>query len=113
MGRRGTLTRAYAALALLGAILPYSIFIPWVAEHGFVPAIFFRQPFVNGPAAIFSADVLFSALVFLLFAAVEGRRLGIRPVWLPLLVTATIGLCCALPLFLSLRERALSQQERA
>jgi hypothetical protein len=70
---------------------------------------FLAGPFANGSAAIFSADVLFSAAVFLIFTLREGRRLGMRHRWLPPLVVVTIGLCCALPLFLAMRERALAR----
>jgi hypothetical protein len=100
--------RAYLGLALVGAILPYAILIPWLARHGPDVRSFLAGPFANGPASIFSADVLFSAAVFLIFVAVEGRRLGMRGLWLPPLIVATIGLCCALPLFLAQRERVLA-----
>ncbi len=99
--------RAYLGLALVGAVLPYAILIPWLAEHGFDVPLFLAGPFANGPAAIFSADVLFAAGVFLLFVWIEGRRLGMRRLWLPPLVVFTVGLCCALPLFLAQRERTL------
>lgn len=97
----------YAALAVAGAIMPYAIFLPWLAEHGVNSRLFVSQLFLTGPATIFAADVLFAAAVFILFAIAEGRRLGIRHVWIPVLAVFTIGLCCALPLFLAMRERTL------
>ena len=107
--RRGALVRFYAALAVVGAVLPYMVFVPWVARHGFDPPAFFRLPFANGPAAIFSIDVLFSAAVFILWQQVEARRIGIGLRWLPPVVTVTVGLCCALPLFLAMRERTVAE----
>ena len=106
MGRQG-LFWLYAALAAVGAILPYSIFIPWLADYGVDPRSFMSQLFSTGPASIFAADVLLSAAIFIIFALVEGRRLAMRNLWLYPLVVVTVGLCCALPLFLALRERAL------
>ena len=103
-----TLFRTYLALALAGAILPYVIFVPWLAAHGLAPGLFFAQLFATAPATIFAADVLFAALVFVIFALAEGRRLGMTRLWLYPLVTFTIGLCCALPLFLALRERRVA-----
>lgn len=105
---RGRLFGLYAALAAVGAIMPYVLFIPWLAEHGVDSRLFVSQLFATGPATIFAADVLFAAGVFILFVIVEGRRLRMRHLWLPPLVVFTIGLCCALPLFLALRERALA-----
>jgi len=96
----------YAALAVVGAIMPYVIFLPWLAEYGADVRLFVAQLFATGPATIFAADVLFAAGVFILFVIVEGRRLGMRHLWLPPVVVFTIGLCCALPLFLAMRERA-------
>ena len=100
--------RTYLGLALAGAVLPYAILIPWLARHGLDVPRFFAGPFANGPAAIFSADVLFAAAVFLLFVRIEGRRLGMRRLWLPPLLVLSVGLCCALPAFLAMRERALA-----
>ncbi|HEX8442763.1 MAG TPA: DUF2834 domain-containing protein [Allosphingosinicella sp.] len=105
---RGGAYRLYLGLALVGAVLPYAILLPWLARHGLDVTQFLAGPFANGPASIFSADVLFSAAVFLTFVAVEGRRLGMRRLWVPPLIVVAIGLCCALPLFLAQRERALA-----
>jgi len=103
-----TLFRTYLVLAMIGAIMPYVIFIPWLAANGVDVRLFFGQLFATGPATIFAADVLFAALVFVVFAMAEGRRLGMGRLWIYPAVTFTIGLCCALPLFLAFRERRLS-----
>lgn len=99
----------YATLALAGAILPYVVFIPWLAEHGPDGRVFLSQLFATGPATIFAADVLFAAVVFLVFVWSEGRRLGMRRLWIQPIATYGIGLCCALPLFLALRERHMAR----
>ena len=101
----------YAMLAAIGAILPFIFLLPWLHRHGLDLPRFLAGPFANGPASIFSIDVLWAATVFLVFAVVEGRRAGVRPLWLAPLIVFLIGLCCALPLFLYLRERALTRSE--
>lgn len=106
---RSDLAKLYLALAAVGAVFPYLLFVPWLARHGFAPDLFVSQLFATTPAAIFASDVLYAALVFVLFALVEGRRLRLRHLWLAPVVTFAIGLCCALPLFLAQRERALSR----
>ena len=110
-GRRKDLFRLYVALAVAGAIFPYLIFIPWLSDHGAQPGLFVRQLFATGPAAIFASDVLYAAAVFILFVIVEGRRLGMRRLWLPPLLVVLFGLCCGLPAFLAMRERALGDGE--
>jgi hypothetical protein len=110
-GRRTALFRLYVALALVGAVIPNLLFIPWLAEHGVQAGLFVSQLFATRPATIFAADVLYAAAIFILFVLVEGRRLGIRRLWLPPLLTVAIGLGCALPAFLAMREAALAHRE--
>lgn len=90
-------------------MVPYAILLPWIAEHGWAPARFLAAPFASGPAAIFSTDALVASAVFLAFVAVEGRRRRMDRLWLYPLVTLTIGLGCAFPLFLAARERAVGE----
>jgi predicted exporter len=66
--------------------------------------------FANGVSSFFARDVIVSALVTTLFVIVQGARDGVRPLWLPIVATIVIGVSCGLPLFLALRERALSSR---
>jgi hypothetical protein len=97
----------YLFLCVLGAVLPYSQFIPWIIEHGPDVGLLIRQLFANKISAFFGLDVLVSAVVLLMFIRVEGRRLGMRLLWLPIAGVFAIGASFGLPLFLYLRERAL------
>jgi hypothetical protein len=106
------LSRLYWGLALVGAIFPYVILLPWLAQHGLAPGPFVRQLFATGPATIFASDVLYASAVFVLFVVAEGRRLGMKRLWLPPLLIAVFGLCCALPAFLAMRERARQMEQR-
>ena len=101
------LYRLYLLLALAGLILPYAIVIPWLGQHGWDVPLFFDSLFASGAAAVFSADVLFAAGVFLIFVYTEGPRQRMRPLWIYPALVITVGLCCALPLFLARREKAL------
>lgn len=110
MADRSGLASVYAVMAVAGTILPFVFLLPWL--HGGTASVagFFTLPFVNGPSSIFSADVLWSATVFIVFAIVEGKRAGVRPIWLAPVMVFVAGLCSALPLFLYLRERALASR---
>jgi hypothetical protein len=98
----------YLSLAVIGAILPYSQFIPWLAEHG--PNIFllFTQVFSTRAGAFFGLDVLISAVVSIAFIRRQGQRDKVPMLWLPIAGTCLIGVSCGLPLFLYLRERTLA-----
>jgi lysylphosphatidylglycerol synthetase-like protein (DUF2156 family) len=104
-GRRD-LFALYAALAVVGGILPYTILFPGWPITGFSRFCSSRK-FSSPPAGIFAADALLSAAIFLVFVFAEGRRLRMGALWLYPLLVLGIGLCCALPAFLAYRERAL------
>ena len=95
----------YLFLCILGAVLPYSQFIPWLLENGFNASLFVLQLFANRISGFFAWDVLISAVVVVGFVRREGKRSGVRLVWLPILGVLTIGVSFGLPLFLYLRER--------
>lgn len=101
----------YLFLCGLGIALPYSQFIPWLMENGLHIGLLFRQLFANRIGGFFGLDVLVSSVVLVSFVRTEGRRLGVRRLWLPILGLCTVGVSCALPLFLYLRERALEARE--
>jgi len=101
----------YLLLCVLGIVLPYLQFIPWVLENGLHLGLVFRQLFANRIGGFFGLDVLVSSVVLVGFVRTEGRRLGVRRLWLPILGLLTVGVSCALPLFLYLREGALEGTE--
>ena len=99
------LRHLYLVFAVLGLILPYWQFVPWVVEHhGVNMAIFLRELFANRISAFFAMDVVVAAVVLILFIQAEGKRLGMRLLWLPTLGTLLVGVSFGLPVFLYLRQ---------
>ena len=99
----------YLGLCVLGVVLPYWQFLPWVAQNGLNLSLFVQQLFANRIGAFFGMDVLVSAVALLVFVRFENSRTRIPGRWLPLIAVLTVGVSLALPLFLYLRERALEQ----
>jgi hypothetical protein len=98
----------YLVFCVLGILLPYSQFVPWVVAHHGVPlGLFLRELFANRIGGFFGMDVLVSAVVLIFFIRREAKRLGVRHVWLPIAGTLTVGVSLGLPLFLYFRERAM------
>src|SRR5437867_13289851 len=96
---------AYLIFCALGILLPYSQFVPWVvAQHGVPMGLFVRELFANRIGAFFGMDVLVSAVVLISFVQREGKRLGVRHLWLPIAGTLVVGVSLGFPLFLYLRE---------
>jgi uncharacterized membrane protein len=94
----------YLALCVVGFLLPYWQFIPWVTEHGLNLELFIHDLFINRISSFFGLDVLISAVVLCVFIVVEGSRVGVRRIWLPIVATCVVGVSLGLPLFLYLRQ---------
>jgi hypothetical protein len=104
------LRHLYLVFALMGLVLPYSQFIPWIVEHHELNmSVLFRDLFANRISAFFGMDVIVSAIVLISFIQAEGKRLRMRLLWLPTLGTLLVGVSLGLPLFLYLREGELDR----
>ena len=77
------LRHLYLAFAVIGLVLPYSQFVPWIVEHHALNMeLFIRDLFANRISAFFAMDVIVSAIVLISFIRTEGKRLGTRMLWL-------------------------------
>ena len=99
----------YLVLCVLGTLLPYSQFVPWVAENGFDFPLFFQQLFANRIGGFFGLDVIVCALVLWVFVFAEGKRLGMHRLWLPVVASLAVGVSLGLPLFLYMRQLYLDR----
>jgi hypothetical protein len=93
----------YLSFAVVGAVLPYSQFVPWLAEHGLNLPLMLSELFSTRMGAFFGLDVLLSAIVLIVFIRREGARVKLATRWLAIAATCLIGVSCGLPLFLYLR----------
>ena len=79
--------------------------------HGIADAL---SDTVVNPAATFTViDLLSVALVGLVFMIVEGRRLGMRFLWVYVLLTFAVAISVALPVFLIARQVCMAGQREA
>ena len=97
----------YLLLCVVGTVLPYAQFLPFLQAHGLDPGLFLSQLFASPVSGFFGVDVMVSAVVLWVFVLSEGRRLGIRRLWAPLAASLVVGVSLGLPLFLYLRARRL------
>jgi Terpene cyclase DEP1 len=104
------LRHLYLAFALIGLLLPYSQFVPWIMEHHALNmSIFLSDLFANRISTFFGMDVIVSAIVLLVFIKTEGRREGVNLLWLPIVGTLLVGVSFGLPFFLYLRQVQLDR----
>jgi len=103
----------YLIAAVVGAALPLSQLIPFLAAHGLDAPLLFRQLFETNASAFFGLDVIVSSVVLWLFVFSEGRRRRMGRLWLYVVCNLAVGVSLALPLFLFFRERRLAAEGRA
>ena len=66
--------------------------------------------FANGAATFATIDLLVVALVALVFMVVEGRRMGVRFLWVYVVLTFAVAISVSLPLFLIARQFRVAAQ---
>jgi Terpene cyclase DEP1 len=94
----------YLVFCILGTVLPYTQFLPWLRDNGPDLEYFFMQLLQNRVSVFFGMDVFLSAVVLFFFVRTEGKRLKVRFWWMALIGTLLVGVSLGLPLFLYLRE---------
>lgn len=95
----------YGVLCVLGLVLPYAQFVPWLLEYGLDLPRLVREASGGRISAFAWSDVLVTAAALLVFIVAEGRREGLRLLGLPILATLLVGPSLGLPLFLLLRHK--------
>ena len=95
----------YLALAIVGAVVPYIFFTQFLLSGGTSLGSFTAQLFATPPAGGFTADLLITSLVFWIWSFREVRARKMTRWWAYVVVNLAIGLSCAFPLFLYMRER--------
>lgn len=105
--------KIYLLGAVLGFIIPYAFFIPFLLEHGLDVGRIVEQMFANPIASFFVVDVIVTSLVLWVFIFAEGRKLGMSHLWTYILCNLLVGASLALPLFLYFREGRLEEKAAA
>lgn len=103
------LQTTYLILCILGTILPYSQFVPFLIENGLDLKLFFEQLFTNRISSFFGMDLIISSLVLWVFVFWEGSRLGMKNLWIYIASNLLVGVSLGLPLFLLMRQRKLEK----
>jgi hypothetical protein len=102
----------YLVLSVLGFLLPYTQFAPWVGAHGVNLRLFWEELTANRIGMFFGWVVIVSAVVLFAFMRMERRRKAVKHWWLPIAGTLLVGVSFGFPLFLYLREDSLVTSSR-
>jgi len=94
----------YFLFLLAGLVLPMSQFLKFLLKYGLNIRYFLELIAANYVSRFFVLDLVIAAGIFIVFVIVEGRRTGMRHIWVYILSTFCIGLSFSFPLFLYFRE---------
>lgn len=100
----------FLVVALLGLVGTWAFNIAAILQHRDYVGDWLQ----SGPAvSSLTVDVLIAAVAAIAFMVFESRRLGMRRVWVYIVLIPLVALAFALPLFLAMRERALAARAAA
>ena len=102
-----TLCASYGLFALGALVSTQVILVKYLSSEG---GSLVEDVFANGAATFATIDLLVVALVALVFMVVEGRRLGVRFLWVYVVLTFAVAISVSLPLFLIARQFRLAAQ---
>ena len=94
----------YGILCVLGTVLPYSQFIPWILENGLSLQAMVTQIANDRLSAFAWLDGIVTAIVLIGYILWDARKHQIKYAWLPILGSVSIGVSLGLPLYLLLKE---------
>lgn len=107
MNRWNRRSLIYLALAIVGLIGTWTYNIMAVLQG----RNYLGDWFDSGAAvSSLTVDVLLSAIAVIVFMVAESRRIGMRRVWVFIVLIPLVALAFSLPLFLAVRERHLAAQ---
>jgi hypothetical protein len=102
-------SKFYLLLCIVGAAAPWFFLSGFFGDEQASIPVFFTSIFANHVASAVAVDLVVSALVFFVFVFFEGRRMGLKLLWVYIPATLFVGLCFGLPLFLYRRARAIER----
>lgn len=112
LGMESTTERLLLILTVLGFIVPNVCVGLYLAGEGLDIGGYFSLWTASIPSTQLLLDLIIAASAFFIWAAVEGPRAQIKRWWLCIPASLLVGLCFGLPLFLLMRERALSIDDK-
>lgn len=93
--------QVWGALCVIGTVLPYVVFGPWLVEHGLDLGLLCVEATASPVAAFAWLDVVVSAAAVLVLAFRQLAR-GATQYWYVVIGTCVVGVSLGLPLYLFL-----------
>lgn len=97
----------YLMAMVVGTILPWIPFLPFVSEVAFSPYSILQALYANGASSGLSNDFFITCVVFWVFVFVDAKRLNLHSWWFVVPAAPLIGLSMAFPAYLLIREHQM------
>ncbi len=91
--------RSFLALAVLGTVMPYTVFMMWLVKEGFNISLFFNLILTNKVSLFAWLDVILSAITLIVLTYYYRHFLGRKNCTGIILLTLIFGVSCGLPFF--------------
>lgn len=95
----------YLSLAIIGLVTAWTFNALAVSEN----ADYVRAWFGSAVDWVLCADLAIVAIAIVIFMFAEGSRLGMKHVWIYVVLAGITAMAFTLPLFLAMRERHLAR----
>ena len=82
----------YLWLCIIGVIVPWWSLLMFLGEPSPTPMLFISNIFNNNVSTSVASDLLISALIFFVYAFIEGSRLNMKNIWAYIPATLLVGL---------------------
>ena len=92
------------SLAIVGTILPYYFLVSFFIRYGLEINRIWDQLFLSELGVFFVMDVVISSIVLWVYVFADGRRLGMKNLWVYIIANLAVGVSLAFPSFLYSRE---------
>jgi hypothetical protein len=115
MTRRGTwLSTVYVCVALLAFVTCWRQNLLFIQGEGVDLAtgfvLFWPALLANHATTSITIDIFYFCVAAMIWMVVEARKLGVRFVWVYILLSFLVAVSVMFPLFLAARERALASR---
>ena len=104
----------FGTLAATGAVATWYHNVKFmIATGGFSLSEFVSACYVNAASSSLTNDALIAAITFIFFSYFETRRLRMKNWWIYVVLTLSIAVAFAFPLFMIMRERAVARADQS
>jgi len=109
--------KLYLSLAIIGFIVPNILVAMESMESGNIllysnPIATLEGMFANRISTIFMIDLLFAVVVFFIWTYIDSKKAKVQKIGLVWVLTMLLGLAGAFPLYLYLKEKAISNDDK-